>query len=213
MKRPVHKMFRSVKRNVQRNRLPIVTMLLFAGLFLYATYMTPDKTELDPASSKPLLDLIAKAESNGNYNAYFGNSTNTSVRFTSMSIAEVMNWQRQYIADGSPSSAVGRYQIIDSTLAGLVKEMGIDPKQKFDERTQDRMAITLLERRGAEAYLKNELSETEFAASLAKEWAGLPKMTGENPEESYYASDGLNKSRVKPDLVLGAIKPIQARDD
>lgn len=213
MKRPVHKMFRSVTRNVQRNRLPIVSMLFFAGLFLYATYMTPDKTELDPASSKPLLDLIAKAESNGNYNAYFGNSTNTSIRFTSMSIAEVMNWQRQYIADGSPSSAVGRYQIIDSTLAGLVKEMGIDPKQKFDERTQDRMAIILLERRGAEAYLKNELSETEFAASLAKEWAGLPKMTGENPEESYYASDGLNKSRVKPDLVLGAIKPIQARDD
>lgn len=213
MKKVARKMYRFLLRVSRRNRSLVVAILFFAGLVSYATYMTPNDKTLDPASSRPLLDLIAQAESDGNYNAYFGNSTNSTVQFTKMSIAEVMEWQQEYVAKGSPSSAVGRYQIIDSTLAGLVKEKNFDTRRKFDEATQDKMAIALLERRGVQAYLKNELSEKEFAANLAKEWAGLPKMIGDEPEESYYASDGLNKSRVKPDHVLGAIKPIQAKND
>lgn len=165
----------------------------------------------NPDSFKPLLDLIAQVESSGNYNAHYGNSRNDSVKFTDMSVAEVMKWQQDYVAQGNPSSAVGRYQIINTTLDGLVNELRIEPTQKFDPPTQDKMAIVLLERRGAEQYVNNELSKEEFAANLAKEWAALPKVVGENPEQSYYAGDGLNKSHVESKKVLQAIEPIEPK--
>lgn len=167
---------------------------------------------VDPESYKPLLQLIASVESKGNYNAYFSNARNTSIDFTNMSVAEVMQWQADFIAEGNASSAVGRYQIINTTLSGLVDKLAIDKKQKFDENTQDLLAIALLERRGSEQYINQELSREDFAANLAKEWAALPKMTGPDPTASYYASDGLNKSLVSPEKVLGAIDPIKAKE-
>jgi hypothetical protein len=163
---------------------------------------------IDPMSYTQLLHLIAKVESKGNYNAYFGNARNSSIHFTAMTIAEVMKWQSDYVHQGSPSSAVGKYQIMGTTLAGLVKELSINTNQPFDQATQDKMAITLIERRGAEAYVNNELTREEFAANLAKEWAALPQVIGENPGDSYYASDGLNKSLISVGEVLMAIEPI-----
>ncbi len=187
------------------------SVLLFSGLFAYAGYMGNQRLIANPESYKPLLNLIATVESNGNYNAHFGNSRNDSVKFTDMSVAEVRQWQTDFVAKGSPSSAVGRYQIISTTLDGLVNELKLEPTQKFDPETQDKMAVALLERRGADAYVNNELTQEEFAANLAKEWAALPKIVGENPEQSYYAGDGLNKSRVEPKEVLSAIEPIEAQ--
>lgn len=162
-----------------------------------------------PESYKPLLNVIAEVESKDNYNAYFGNAHNTSIEFTKMSVAEVMQWQREQVAAGSPSSAVGRYQIIDTTLKGLVEQMGITPDTLFDEKTQDKMAIALLERRGSVSYVNNKLSPDDFAANLAMEWASLPKVVGQNPDSSYYAGDGLNKSLVAKEKVLSAIAAIE----
>jgi muramidase (phage lysozyme) len=173
--------------------------------------MGNQRLSVKPESYTPLLTLIAKGESNGNYNAYYGNPRNSDIKFTDMSIGDVMKWQKDYVAQGSPSSAVGRYQIISGTLEGLVRQLSLDTTQKFDERTQDAMAIALLERRGSIAYVNQELSKEDFAANLAKEWAALPKVVGENPEQSYYAGDGLNKSRIAPDEVLSAIGPIEPK--
>ena len=193
-------------------KLFVTTILLLAGSFAYADYMSNHRLSADPSTYRPLLNLIAQVESSDNYNAYFGNSRNSKITFTDMPIADVMKWQQEYIAKGSPSSAVGRYQIINTTLNDLVNELNIDPeKQRFDQDTQDVMAATLLERRGVQQYVNQELSKEEFAANLAKEWAALPKVIGKNPHASYYADDGLNKSRVKPDAVLKAIEPIEPR--
>jgi muramidase (phage lysozyme) len=188
----------------------VACLLLATGIFAYAVYMTTQRLSVKPESYASLLHLIAKAESNDNYNAYFGNGGNSSIDFTRMSIAQVMQWQKDFVAQGSPSSAVGRYQIINTTLAGLVDELGFSPDQKFDKKTQDAMAIALLERRGSELYVNEELTQEQFAANLAKEWAALPKITGVNPQRSYYAGDGLNESRVEPKDVLDAIEPIEA---
>ena len=185
--------------------------VLCIGIIVYTNYMQNRRLTVDPASYTSLLDVVAKAESKGNYNAYFGNASNSSVDFTKMSIAEVMQWQSDFIKQGNASSAVGKYQIIDTTLAGLVRQLGLDTSQPFNKQTQDRLAIALLERRGAENYVNNEITREEFAANLAKEWAGLPKVIGENPDKSYYASDGLNKSQVSVDEVIEAIKPISAK--
>lgn len=170
--------------------------------------MSPRRLVVNPDTYGPLLQLIARAESNGNYNAYFGNAGNNAIDFTQMTITQVMAWQANYIRQGSPSSAVGRYQIINTTLEGLVRQRGIDTDRKFNHKTQDELAIALLERRGIEAYVNNELSRDEFAANLAKEWASFPKIVGPNPDQSYYHSDGLNRAHVRIDEVRQAIAVI-----
>lgn len=213
----VHTFNRKRTRSFTRRRkehafnLSVMATLLLAGVVSYAGYMGNHRLHADPSSYRPLLDLIAQVESDGNYNAYFGNARNRTIKFTDMPIADVLDWQKNHVANGSPSSAVGRYQIINTTLESLVRELKIDPNyQRFDQQTQDVLAGALLERRGVHRYVNQELTKEEFAASLAKEWAALPKVVGKNPYDSYYAGDGLNKSRVKPDAVLDAIEPIEA---
>lgn len=173
--------------------------------------MSNQRLSVNPATYQPLLHLIGSVESNNNYNAYFGNAGNSAIVFTDMTIAEVLDWQRNFVQQGSPSSAVGRYQILNTTLEGLVQELRLSRTQKFSPATQDQMAIALLERRGAVEYVNSKLSDQEFAANLAKEWAALPKTIGDNPNASYYAGDGLNKSRVEVAEVLKAIELISAQ--
>lgn len=190
----------------------MVSIAIFClGTITYTYYMQNRRLSVDPSTYTPLLDVIGKAESKNNYNAYFGNPGNKSVRFTDMSIAEVLAWQTEFVRKGNFSSAVGRYQIIDTTLSGLVKRLGIDQGQKFNQTTQDTLAIALLERRGAEDYINNDLTREQFAANLAKEWAALPRIIGSNPSDSYYASDGINKALVKVDDILGAIGRISPK--
>jgi hypothetical protein len=205
----LRKRYRSIKRGL-RGKAPVLVVLvfIFVGIFVYATYMQNKRLTVDPATYAPLLQLIAKVESKGNYNAYFGNASNSSINFTAMSIAEVMKWQADHVSQGNLSSAVGRYQIVDKTLSGLVRQLGIDTNQMFDQAMQDQLAIALLERRGAESYINKELTRDQFAANLAKEWAALPKVIGEKPGASYYAGDGLNKSLVSVNEVMKAIEPI-----
>ncbi len=202
---------RSIQRWIKQRKISIrllAALLIMSGL-LYASVM--ERRRVDPTTYQPLLTLIAQVESNDNYNAYFGNAQNADIDFTIMTIDAVMKWQADFVASGNPSSAVGRYQIINTTLSGLVGELNIDTSQKFDQATQDQLAIALLERRGSEDYVNEELTREQFAANLAKEWAALPKVLGDNPENSYYAGDGLNTSRTKVSDVINAIKPISAQ--
>lgn len=190
--------------------LLLVFMLIIAitSIIISTMPQPPKRLTVDKSTYAPLLQLIGRAESSGNYNAYFGHGGNKKVKFTEMSIADVQKWQARYVQQGSASSAVGKYQFLDSTLAGLVGRLNIDPNEKFSAAMQDRLAIALIERRGAEAYVNGELTPEQFAHNLSKEWAGLPRTIGKNPTRSYYAGDGLNKSRVSVNSVLKAIKPI-----
>lgn len=160
---------------------------------------------IDPSAYQPLLNTIAKGESNGNYNAYFGRVNNADITFTNMTVAEVMKWQQEYVEKGAASNAVGRYQFMGTTLAGLVKQLRINTHDKFDEKMQDRLAIALMERRGSLQFVQKKITREQFAANLAMEWAALPKITGDNPHESYYAGDGLNQARISASEVLDAI--------
>lgn len=186
----------------------VFSVVVVASVVLaYNSFMQP---KIDPAVYIPLLNTIAKGESNGNYNAYFGNASNTSIRFTDMSIEQVLAWQEGYIKQGSPSSAVGKYQIINTTLKGLVKRLDLDPKTRFDEKLQDRLAVALLEKRGSTDYMTDKIPRDQFAANLAREWAALPKIEGNNPGQSYYAGDGLNKSRISVDEILGVLATVKS---
>lgn len=207
----LQKRVRKVMRWLRKRRVVFWASLVLAVLLTAYTISNMDqRLTVDSTSCKPLLALIAKAESKGNYNAYFGHAGNADIKFTEMSVGEVMKWQQEFITAGNASSAVGRYQLISTTLAGLVQRLHIDVNQPFDEAMQDKLAIALLERRGVAEYVNNQIDSHQFAAELAKEWAGLPKVLGDKPEQSYYAGDGLNRSLVSVDEVLRAISAISA---
>ena len=80
-----------------------------------------------------LLNLIAGPESGGNYNAYYGHADNKSIDFTSMSVTEVINWQTDFRASGKASTAVGKYQILQKTLIGLMEQYKLSYDSKFDK--------------------------------------------------------------------------------
>ena len=201
------KIIRWAKKSLKnRKAVFLVAVLCLVGV---VSMMKDNRLAVDAASCRSLLDLIAKAESRGNYNAYFGNANNTKIDFTSMTVAEVLKWQADFVQKGNASSAVGKYQIINTTLEGLVRELAIDGKELFNPALQDSMAIALIERRGAAEYAHGKLSREAFAGNLAKEWAALPSVTGSHPEKSYYDGDGLNSSLVSVTEVLKAIDPIR----
>lgn len=122
-----------------------------------------------------ILDLIASVESGGDYNATLDNGrwTGGAQNLTGMTLNQVRALQRQMLAnpanralygDGKGSSALGRYQIVGSTLEGLIKELGLSGDRLFDEKTQDELARALLRRRGNDP------------SGLRNEWEGLKRV-------------------------------------
>jgi tape measure domain-containing protein len=108
--------------------------------------------------SGSLLELIAKGESGGNYNATLDNGawTGGGKNLVGMQLKDVRDLQRMMLANpgnrakygnGKGSSALGKYQIVGQTLEGLMKEMGLNGSELFDEKMQDQMAMRLLNRR------------------------------------------------------------------
>ncbi len=163
-----------------------------------------------------ILNLIGRVESGNNYNAVYG--VNKTQNLTVSTIDQVIAWQKRYTTVlGMPSSAAGRYQIIRKTLKGLKEEMGLTGNELFDEKMQDRMAVTLLNRRGWQKFLNGDLSEKQMMINLAKEWASFPmpatmRIKGKQYYRgaSYYSGDGLNKALVNVDEVLDTIKTDRA---
>lgn len=202
---------RRLSRRQRARRLALVCSVLAAvALATAGTLHQGTRTVIPQTAYAPLLETIAKGESRDNYDAHYGNAGNSAIRFTDMTVAEVLEWQAAFVRQGSPSSAVGRYQFIRPTLAGLVKQLRIDPQARFDAALQDRLAIALLERRGSRAFVGKALTREQFAAELAKEWAALPRVIGDDPHESYYDGDGLNKSRISIDEVYRALEGLEA---
>lgn len=135
---------------------------------------------LDPSKTPgKLMDIIGKHEAGGNYNAYSGHADNRTVPVTNMTIDDVMEYQRRLIASGkTPSSAMGKYQIILPTMRDLVKDMGLTGNEKFTPAMQDQMAMALLNRRGYQDFKAGKISAAEFQDNLAHEWASLPLASG-----------------------------------
>jgi conjugal transfer mating pair stabilization protein TraG len=179
---------------------------------------SPDKDETNHsakhkssnvAKHEALLDFIAVHESDGNYNAYYGSEHNSKIDFTSMSIAKVLRWQHHFVAEGSPSSAVGKYQILDKTLNSLVSDLDIDPQKKFDKQMQDKLGNALLQYCGLKEYVDGKISDKQFAHNLSLEWASLPNVYGAHPEASHYAGDGLNHAFVSVHEIISAVDKVK----
>lgn len=103
-----------------------------------------------------ILDLIAYAEGTDRGRSYnetlgYGAFTGGPVNLTNMTLAEVRDLQRQMLAHPNNtfnSSAVGRYQIVGSTLEGLIGNLGLSMDERFTPELQDRLALELLRENG-----------------------------------------------------------------
>ena len=204
LRRRLRQVVRAVRRMPRRRVIIVSFFAAFAGIFMVQQQaMNLHYTQL--------LDVIAQGESHGNYNAYYGNADNQSVKFTDMTVAEVLAWQDEFVGAGNASSAVGKYQFLNTTLEGLVNELGVSRTARFDAVLQDKLATQLIKRRGAEQYARGDISREQFAHNLSKEWAALPRVIGANPTASYYDGDGMNHAHISIAQVLAAVETLRER--
>ena len=131
-----------------------------------------------------LKTLIAFAEAGKKgYDAvHVSAARKTPMRPTQMTIAQIQRWIKR--TPGQPH-AIGRYQIIPSTLRMLVARGGFKGSQKFDAKTQDEMADILLADAGLAQFQAGRISKRKFMDNLALVWAGLPKANGKSAYHGY----------------------------
>lgn len=160
-----------------------------------------------------LLDLIGSVEAPKGYDQVYGGirrGDQPPRPITSMTVGEVLDWQDS-IDSKYMSEAAGRYQIMEDTLRDQVSSGAVSVNQRFDAATQDKIAVSLMNRRGLASYQAGIIGADEFAQNLSKEWASLPAITTDGrgrtaKGQSYYAGDGLNKSHVKQSTILDYVK-------
>lgn len=152
-----------------------------------------------------LMDNLMGSESGGNYNAFHGNGNNRNIRFTDMTIGEVLDFQRSgaWRRHGAKSSAVGKYQFIQSTLEEVVRQTGISLDTKFTPGVQDKLIFArLVHTRGMKDYLEGRISAEDFLdKGLSHEFAGLKKTSG----RGHYDDDGINKATHSARKSLAAL--------
>ena len=168
-----------------------------------------------PEALRPLLNVIAQAESEsaGGYNAYNRGTSggrvlgaNQSINFASMKISELVRRGALPISHPDRIFAAGRYQIIPGTLLAQLTRTGISRDEYFSEDNQDKLGISLLEVRGLNRFTSGALTKEQYGNNIAKEWAGLPVITGPKAGQSYYGGDGYNKSNVPVSATLNALQ-------
>ena len=165
-------------------------------------------TEQKPTTAPTkILDLIGRAESGGNYNILVGGKTNADL--TNMTIAQVLEYQNSMIQQGHESTAVGKYQIVQGTLRGLLKQGVVSPNETFSPSTQDKLAVALLNELGWSKFQSGNMSADQMADAIAQVWAGFPTASG----RSFYQGIGSNKATVGRQEVLSALNDApKARD-
>jgi len=110
-----------------------------------------------------LRDYIGKSEG-ADYNTLEGGQK---VPLTGMSIDHASAIAKSNLDSGaSTSTAMGKYQVVDSTLHEAMDALGIKGSDKFDAKTQDRIANWIID---------NRAGGGTDPAKLAGVWASLPK--------------------------------------
>lgn len=172
-----------------------------------------ERNQVAAEALSPLLERIADAEGgpqglNAVNRGYAGDTPGGSEKalgrkLTDMTVGEVLQAQRSSVY------AVGGYQFIPQTLAGVVAGSDVKHHELFDEELQEELAIILirLNRPVIWDYITGE-HDNLYAAQLAfaQEWASIG-----HPSHgaSYYAGIGGNRAKVRPGFVSTVL--IEAR--
>src|SRR5215469_9642381 len=145
-----------------------------------------------------ILDFIAQLESHGNYNAVIGNAQATD-DLGRQTIDQIYGLMGKLLNSGQPSTAVGRYQIIQGTMKTLQARLKLACSDKFTPEVQDQLALQLLIGRGYPRWWTGQLSDQQFANALSMEWASLPDP--DKGGKSHYDGVGPNHALTTLDKV------------
>jgi muramidase (phage lysozyme) len=163
---------------------------------------------------KPLLDLIGKAEGTDpprgrgyNETLSYGAFTGGPVNLVGMTLAEIDQLQTQMLRHPRNtwnSSAIGRYQIVRTTLRRIRSQLGLSGSELYNEPMQNRLALFLLGSRGIDDYLDGNLTEDRMLLELAREWASFPTPQG----RGYYGNQ--SRTPITPDDVRKVLHEVRA---
>ena len=169
---------------------------------------------------RPLLDLIGLTEGTDkrrgggpargyNETLAYGRLTGGDVDLVSKTLTQVDALQTRMLQHNENiwnSSAVGRYQIVRTTLRNIRKTLPdrYPGSRLYDADCQDEMACFLLGQRGIDKYLSGRLSEDTMLLNLAKECASLPTPAG----KGFY---GGQHAAVKPEQVRAVLAHVRRR--
>ncbi|MCY4288572.1 MAG: hypothetical protein OXC63_08265 [Aestuariivita sp.] len=157
-------------------------MLRITALWLLTALAALACTEDD------ILELVGQLEAPGGYDTVYSGATPPPRPLSSMTVDEVLLWQRQTARAGSVSTAAGQYQVIRPTLQRLVDQGVVSGSQRFDAGTQDRIGRHLLRETG---YRDGDTSP-ETANRIAQVWAALPDLrTGQSAYEGISGNHSL----------------------
>lgn len=159
---------------------------------------------------RPLLDLIGLTEGTDKGRGYnetlaYGRLTGGPVDLVSMTLSQIDALQTRMLQHKDNvwnSSAVGRYQIVRTTLRAIRKTLNLSGAEKYDEDMQDRLACFLLGQRGIDKYLAGRLAEDTLMLNLAKEWASLPTPQG----GGYYSGQRTGATPAQVRAVLAHVR-------
>lgn len=137
-----------------------------------------------------LLDFIAQGESGGNYNAVIGNS-HSKDDLSKKTLNDIYALMTHLVNSGQPSTAIGRYQFIRSTLQATVAMLGANNQRLFTPEFQDKLCVELLVKACRyEEWYTGKISDVLFAHLLSTQWASLPDP--QNGGKSHYDGVGPN---------------------
>lgn len=179
-----------------------------------------------PMAHSAFGNLIARYESADNYNIC--NSTKGGLRVVrDLRVVEMSIRQIQQKQSNREIFAVGRYQLIPTTLESAVLSLGLDRSALLDAEMQDRIFecyLIKVKRPEICHYLAGSGTIEEAMYAAAKEWASIGVERGRRISdkrvqsggafsyikryaeggESYYAGDGLNKAHISPQQIREA---------
>lgn len=172
--------------------------------------MTQDKYYI----YRPLLDMIGGSEGTDKGRKYnetlaYGKLTGGDVELVKMTLDEIEALQTKMLRHPKnvwKSSALGRYQIIRTTLRVIRAQLRLTGAELFDEDMQDRMACFLLGVRGIDKFLAGRLSLDTMLDNLSAEWASIPNSKGVGT----YGGQG---THVAKSTVIATLAIVQQRHD
>lgn len=162
---------------------------------------------------RPILELIGFTEGTDKGRGYnetlgYGAYTGGDVNLVGMTLSQIDSLQTKMLAHPKNkwnSSALGRYQIVRTTLRKIKAAMKLPGTTLFDSNTQDQMARYLLWGRGIDQFIAGKKSEDAMMVSLAQEWASWPKPNG----KGYYGNQ--SHTPITPARVRAVLKEVKSR--
>ena len=141
---------------------------------------------LQDSTLQAVKDRVSEVEGTDDAGGYDrllgGQEDNFGIKPSEMTVAEILDFQNKrgegsyaaYSQDavGRIATPVGKYQVVGTTLQGLVDSGVVNLDDKFDVETQEKIGSHLIESRGL---FDENMTQEEFERNLGLEFEGIAK--------------------------------------